>query len=75
MDEDTRLTTHNRFLQIHWLHEQARDIAWSADSGLEAEALVDYALSPDHAEPIKLPEWFDDNDRRLLTGMVERRIA
>ena len=73
--KDVRLTTQNRFMQVSWLRELARDIAWNADSGLAADALVEYALSDEHAERIELPSWFDEHDRRLLTRMVERRIA
>ena len=69
---DPRFTTTDRLQQTSWLRKLARDIAWNADEG-SAEELVDYALSGEDATTI--PSWFDENDLRLLTRMVERRIA
>lgn len=66
------METSDRFKQMSWLRELARDIAWNADAG-SAEELVDHALSGEDSTTI--PSWFDEHDRRLLTRMVERRIA
>ena len=70
------METSNRFAQVSWLRELAGDIANHAGEGT-AEEMVEYALHQGHPETdrIELPSWFDDNDRRLLTRMVERRIA
>ena len=74
--EDARLTTHDRFQQVSWLRELAGNIAWNMDEGT-AEEMVDFWLdqSVPPADRTALPEWFDDNDRRLLCAMVQRRIA
>ena len=71
--KDVRLTTQNRFMQVSWLRELAGDLSWNADEGT-AEEIVAYALD-EAEEKVELPEWFDEHDRRLLTRMVERRIA
>ena len=73
------METSNRFAQVGWLRELAGDIA-SYYAGLgTAEDIVAFALNdanwafPD--DRIELPSWFDEHDQRLLTKMVERRIA
>ena len=76
--DDHRLTTHDRLQQTSWLRELAGNIAQNlADGDVTAEEVVDYALSEEGEMDwgISIPQWFDQNDRRLLTRMVERRIA
>lgn len=70
------METQDRFKQCSWLHELAGDIARSTEEGT-AEDAVEYTLDYDHGpnDRIELPSWFDENDRRLLTNMVRRRIA
>lgn len=71
------METSNRFTQVSWLRELARDISQNARENVSADALVDYALDQNHpaSDRIELPEWFDFNDHRLLCAMVQRRIA
>lgn len=67
----TAVTNSDRIAQVNWLNELAGNIANNLGEG-SAEELVEYALSEEGREcwGIELPEWFDDHDRRLLTGRV-----
>lgn len=68
------METTDRFKQMSWLRELAGDIANYAGQG-SAEEMVEHWLSEWHEGGVALPSWFDENDRRLLTEMVRRRIA
>ena len=70
------METTDRFKQMSWLRELAGDIANHSGVGT-AEEMVEYTLHQGHPETdrVELPSWFDEHDHRLLTRMVERRIA
>ena len=60
-----------RVTQIDWLRDLAANIASKPDEGT-AEELVEYALSDEGRDSweIKIPAWFTDHDREILTRMV-----
>ena len=70
------METSNRFRQVSWLRELAGDIATWAGGGTAEEEVEFWLDQPSLlCEQFKLPSWFDEHDLRLLTRMVERRIA
>ena len=69
------METRDRFKQVSWLRSLAGDIAWNTEQGTAEERVEFWLDFPDPDERIELPSWFDEHDRRLLTRMVERRIA
>ena len=54
----------DRVEQVDWLRQEARDILNYGD-GTEIE-LVDFWKS----QPVEIPEWFDQNDEKLLQQFV-----
>jgi len=63
--------TENRTLQVNWIGELAANIAANLGEGT-AEELVEFALSSEGRQSwgIELPQWFDEDDRRILIECV-----
>jgi hypothetical protein len=65
----------DRTEQVNWIEFLAANIAANLGEGT-AEELVEFALSDEGRESwgIKIPEWFDDHDRDLLTQHVAKNL-